>query len=102
MAKSNRFETADIGPREMLRIANDPDITVSSTPFGTPPGQDSLHVKNAVGWKGAEEADLPAGVADGLQKAQSVSQQCAGEEGTTVYNGKEMPSKAVCQIERGG
>jgi hypothetical protein len=109
MSKANRVATerivsnAGIGDlKELQGVFNDPDIDLSTTPFGSPPGEDNLMVKSAVDWKGGGE--LPAAVQSGLQTAQSRAQQTRGStnNGTKVdpRTGNEVPGHVLDMIGR--
>lgn len=102
MAKTNNFRLKPVSIREFLDIANDPDYRITSTPFGTPPGEDKIVASTAVSWKGKGKEAMPEGAQKGLEKAIDISKGCSGKEGTAVFHGKEMPQKAVCQIEKAG
>lgn len=102
MAKSRRVATerivsnAGIGDlEELASVYDNPNIDLSTTPFGSPRGDDNLYVKSAVSWKGGDESDLPQSVRQGLQRAQSITEQTTGStgNGTAVdpRTGNEIP-----------
>lgn len=102
MAKTNNFRLAPVTIEEFLRIKQNPNLRITSTPFGTPPGEDKIVASTAVYWKGKSIKELPDAVKKGLEKAIEISKGCAGVKGVRVYKGVQMPAKAVCQIEKAG
>lgn len=108
MAKSRRVATerivsnAGIGDlEELASVYDNPDIDLSTTPFGSPRGEDNLFVKGAVSWKGEEVNDLqntdalPDKVARGLQLAQDITAPTSGSTGNgsavDPRTGNEIP-----------
>lgn len=102
MAKSRRVATERIVSNagiadleELASVYDNPEIDLSTTPFGSPRGEDNLYVKSAVGWKGGDMSDLPQRVRQGLQQAQSITNQTTGStgNGTAVdpRTGNEIP-----------
>lgn len=96
-------------PREIFAIKKDPDYSLSSTPFGSPPGAmivknaaempAKLYLKKAVVWKGKPEAMYP-GVKLGVGKIIALSRAAIGTLGTTVGpKGTLIPAKGVKQME---
>ena len=92
--------------RDIIQLGFSNDFTLSTTPFGAPPGVGVRYIKSAVKWKGARGIEavekINKKVAEGLRKAIEISKKAAGVTGTVVYKGIVMPAKAKRQIELAG
>ncbi|MBW2673344.1 MAG: hypothetical protein JRD89_08035 [Deltaproteobacteria bacterium] len=93
---------------DVIAIRGAPDMRLTQTPFGTPPGMDTVYPSGAVAWKGktgkrgakgTDIPELPSKVKSGLAKAISLSERCKGIKGTAVdpETGFEVPRKVLCQ-----
>lgn len=71
-------------------IMDDPELSLTSSPFA--PGK--MIVKRA----SFNAGETP----EHLQGSQIQSGECAGQNGTRVHNGKEIPATAACVAENRG
>lgn len=92
--------------KDLLEVAMDSRMRVSSTPFGAPPGERTIVMGKAVAWKGVVGIEAVraanARVAAGLEKAIAVSRRHT-EPGTALVqypNGEiiTMPMKAYAMM----
>jgi len=108
-------------PEEIIRIRKNPDIRLTTSPFGlTPeeyldPAKRPIYIGAAVGWKGIKglgfegfkkevEKLIPRyGLEDmtrlvkGLKKAITISKHFEGVRGVALYKGRYYPKKAIEQ-----
>jgi hypothetical protein len=63
--------------KDLLEVANDPNMRVGSTPFGAAPGERTIYIGRAAPWKGVKGLEnlrrANPRVAAGLEKAISIS-----------------------------
>jgi len=113
MGQAYRLIAPELTVADVIKIRGDPNMRLTTSPFGVTPEQYATHppiyVGKAVGWKGAVGMDevykkaLQYGkdAADklitGLKKARDISKAYAGVKGTTLYQGKLYPAKCIAQ-----
>jgi hypothetical protein len=88
---------------EVAEISATPGVRTATTPFGAMPGHQQRYVGRSVAWKKNPEA-MPTAVENGLRKAISISEGCAGVKGIAVnpLNGQTVPAKVICQLKKVG
>jgi len=113
LGKAYRLIQAELTLEEVIRIKADPNMRLTTSPFGVTPAQyekaPPIYPGRAVSWKGAVGIDdtyrkalaYGKGSADalisGLKKAIKISKAYAGVMGTVLYEGKLYPAKCIAQ-----
>lgn len=113
MGQAYRLIAPELTVSDVIKIRDDPNMRLTTSPFGVTPEQYAsrppIYVGKAVGWKGAKGFDetyrqaLQYGKASadalitGLKKAMGISKAYAGVMGTTLYKGKLYPAKCIAQ-----
>jgi hypothetical protein len=90
---------------EMLAIKQAAGIRLTASPF-TGNYEDIVFPGRSAPWKGvkgiAGVRAMNAGVAEGLDKAITISRACRGVTGVRRVGNRWLPNKAICEIEKSG
>jgi len=88
---------------DLVRIRQNPNYRLTASPFA---GEDVVFAGRSVPWKGVKGIEtvreINKDVAAGLEKAISISQACRDKKGVTLFRGRWLPYKVICQIEKKG
>jgi len=105
MGKAYRLIRPQLTVEDIMKIRFNPRYRLTTSPFGLTPEEyernPPVYLGRAVSWKGVKgieevEKKNPR-VAAGLRKAIKISKAFAGTYGTTIYNGRVYPKKAIEQ-----
>jgi len=87
---------------DFLKVKGSPKMRLTKTPF-VHDYEDKVFIGKAVDWKGAEGVEqvreINPDVADGLEKAISISEACEGVKGIVASGDRFLPKKVICQIK---
>lgn len=113
MGKAYRLIQAELSLEDVIRIKADPNMRLTTSPFGVTPASyeksPPIYPGRAVAWKGAAGMDdmykkaLAYGKSSadalqkGLEKAIKISKHYRGVTGTVLYEGKLYPAKCIAQ-----
>jgi len=93
------------GIEDLAFVKDNRNLRLTATPF-VHGYEDKVFLGHAAPWKGAKGVEgvraIKPEVAEGLEKAISISKSCAGVKGVVRVGDRYLPKKVICQIEKAG